>query len=106
VAEPSAVDVHQFGELVAAAADADDAAAAGLLARGADARSRSIVTIEITGAGRDLVARVVARRHELLAAVLGRMTPGERAAVAGAAARFTALAAGAAERGASGPLPL
>jgi DNA-binding MarR family transcriptional regulator len=85
---------------------ADKLEAAGLLVRGADARSRSIVTIEITGAGRDLVARVVGRRHELLAAVLARMAPGERAAVASAAARFTALAAEAAERGASGPLPL
>ena len=85
---------------------ADRLEAAGLLARGADARSRSIVTIEITGAGRDLVARVVARRHELLGAVLARMASAERAAVASAAARFTALAADAAERGAAGPLPL
>lgn len=85
---------------------ADKLEAAGLLARGADARSRSIVTVEITGAGRDLVGRVVARRHELLAAVLARMAPGERAAVAIAAARFAALASGATERGASGPLPL
>jgi DNA-binding MarR family transcriptional regulator len=85
---------------------ADKLEAAGLLTRGADPRNRSIVTIEVTGAGRGLVARVVRRRHELLAAVLARMEPGERAAVAGAAARFTALAAGAAERGASGPLPL
>ena len=85
---------------------ADRLEAAGLLARGTDARSRSIVTIEITGAGRDLVARVVARRHELLEAVLARMAPAERAAVAAAAALFTALAAGAAARGAGGPLPL
>ena len=35
---------------------ADRLETAGLLARGADARSRSIVTIEITSAGRDLVA--------------------------------------------------
>ena len=80
--------------------------AAGLLARGGDARSRSIVTVEITAAGRALVARVVARRHELLAAVLDRMAPGERAAVARAASRFTALSADAAERGGNGPLPL
>jgi len=85
---------------------ADRLGASGLLARGGDARSRSIVTIEITDAGRELVARVVARRHELLAAVLARMAPGERAAVARAAARFAALAADAAERGTSGPLPL
>ncbi|MGH3298555.1 MAG: MarR family transcriptional regulator, partial [Trebonia sp.] len=85
---------------------ADRLEAAGLLARGGDARSRSIVTIESTAAGRALVARVVARRHELIAAVLDRMPPGERAAVARAAELFTALSAGAAERGSSGPLPL
>jgi hypothetical protein len=34
------------------------------------------------------------------------MTQGERASVARAAARFTALSADAAERGSSGPLPL
>ncbi|MGH3206340.1 MAG: MarR family transcriptional regulator [Trebonia sp.] len=85
---------------------ADRLEAAGLLARGHDARSRSIVTIESTAAGRALVARVVARRHELIAAVLDRMPPGERAAVARAAELFTALSAGAAERGSSGPLPL
>jgi DNA-binding MarR family transcriptional regulator len=85
---------------------ADKLEAAGLLVRGADTHSRSIVTIEITGAGRGLVARVVARRRELLAAVLARMAPGERTAVARAAAVFTALAADATERSASGPLPL
>jgi len=85
---------------------ADRLEAAGLLARGGDARSRSIVTIESTAAGRALVARVVARRRELIAAVLDRMAPGERAAVARAAALFTVLSADAAERGSSGPLPL
>jgi DNA-binding MarR family transcriptional regulator len=85
---------------------ADRLVAHGLIVRGTDTRSRSIVTIEITAAGRELVERVVARRHELLAAVLARMAPPERAAVAAAAARFTALAAGAAERGVTGPLPL
>ena len=85
---------------------ADRLEAAGLLARGGDARSRSIVTIESTAAGRALVARVVARRHELLAAVLERMAPDDRAAVARAAGLFTALSADAAERASSGPLPL
>jgi DNA-binding MarR family transcriptional regulator len=85
---------------------ADRLEAAGLLARGGDARSRSIVTIESTAAGRALVARVVARRHELIAAVLDRMAPEQRSAVARAAALFTALSADAAERGSSGPLPL
>jgi DNA-binding MarR family transcriptional regulator len=85
---------------------ADRLAEAGLLVRGADPRSRSIVTVEITGTGQALVERVVARRHELLAAVLGRMEPAERAAAARSAALFTSLSADAAERGSGGPLPL
>jgi DNA-binding MarR family transcriptional regulator len=85
---------------------ADKLEAAGLLIRGTDDRSRSIVTVEITGTGRALVARVVARRHQLLAAVLARMAPAERTAVAEAAARFAELAAGAADRAPAGPLPL
>ncbi len=85
---------------------ADRLEAAGLLMRGADARSRSIVTVEVTEAGRDLVERVLRRRRELLAGVLEGMAPGERAAVARAAGQFTELAGRAAELSTSGPLPL
>jgi DNA-binding MarR family transcriptional regulator len=85
---------------------ADRLEAAGFLVRGADPRSRSIVTIEVTAAGRDLVARVVERRHQLLAAVLERMQPGERAAVTRAARRFTELSGEAADLSSTGPLPL
>ena len=85
---------------------ADRLEAAGLLLRGADPRSRSIVTIEVTAAGRELVARVIRRRHELLAAVLDRMPPGERAAVARAAQRFAELSGDAADLSGAGPLPL
>jgi DNA-binding MarR family transcriptional regulator len=53
----------------------DKLEAAGLLARGTDPSSRSIVTCEVTPAGLDLVTRVVAARHELLSGVLDRMTP-------------------------------
>lgn len=85
---------------------ADKLAAAGLLERGADPRSRSIVTIEITQAGLDLVTRVVERRHELLAAVLGGMTAADRESAARIARRFAGLAADAAALSATGPLPL
>lgn len=85
---------------------ADRLEAAGLLARGTDARSRSIVTVEVTEAGLDLVARVVARRQELLAAMLDRMEPAERAVIAQAARRFAGLAADATALATSGPLPL
>lgn len=84
---------------------ADRLEAVGLLARGKDERSRSIVTVEVTEAGRDLVARVVGRRHELLAGVLDRMEPGEREAAAAVARRF-ALLAGSAPAAVTGPLPL
>ncbi|MGH3165035.1 MAG: MarR family winged helix-turn-helix transcriptional regulator [Trebonia sp.] len=84
----------------------DKLAAAGLLERGADSRSRSIVTIGITRAGLDLVTRVVERRHELLAAVLGGMTPEDRETAARTACQFAGLAADAAALSATGPLPL
>jgi DNA-binding MarR family transcriptional regulator len=85
---------------------ADRMEAAGLLARGTDPRSRSIVTLEVTAAGVDLVARVVERRHELLAAVLERMDPGDREAAARVARRLSELAGDAAALSATGPLPL
>ena len=88
---------------------ADRLEAVGLLVRGHDPRNRSIVTVEVTPAGRDLVGRVVARRHVLLADVLARMTPAERADAARAARRFAELAADSADAGealAVGPLPL
>jgi hypothetical protein len=73
---------------------------------GHDPGNRSIVTVEVTPAGRDLVARVVARRHVLLAEVLDRMAPAERACAARAARRFAELAADAGNALAAGPLPL
>jgi DNA-binding MarR family transcriptional regulator len=85
---------------------ADRMEAAGLLARGTDPRSRSIVTLEVTPAGIDLVARVVERRHVLLAAVLGRMSAAEREEAARVARRLSELAGDATALSATGPLPL
>lgn len=85
---------------------ADKLASAGLLTRGTDARSRSVVTVEVTPAGVDLVARVVARRQELLGEVLGRMTPRERAEASRVARRLAGLASDAVAVGAASPLPL
>lgn len=80
--------------------------AAGLVTRGTDKRSRSIVTVELTEPGRDLVATVLARRHALFEAVLDAMTPAERAAAADAATRFARLASEAVAIGPAGPVPL
>lgn len=85
---------------------ADRLEAAGLLVRGTDSRSRSVVTLEVTQAGVALVARVVARRQELLAGALSQLAPGERAAMVGVARRFAGIAADAATRSATSPLPL
>jgi DNA-binding MarR family transcriptional regulator len=85
---------------------ADRLEAAGLVARGTDPRNRSIVTLAVTPDGLDLVARVVERRHELLAAVLGRMDPAERTAAAQLARRFARLSENAVALGVTGPLPL
>lgn len=85
---------------------ADKLAAAGLLERGTDPRSRSIVTLRVTDAGLDLVSRVVARRHELLGAVLDRMEPGDREAAARIARQFAGAAGDAAAFSSTGPLPL
>ncbi|HTU74058.1 MAG TPA: MarR family transcriptional regulator [Trebonia sp.] len=85
---------------------ADKLEVAGLLTRGTDPRSRSVVTLEVTPAAERLVARVVARRQELLAEVLGRLTSRERAEVSRVARRFADLAGDAVSTAAASPLPL
>lgn len=84
----------------------DKLVAAGLIARGADPHNRSVVTVEVTPAGVELVARVVAHRHELLAEVLGQLAPADRAATVRASRQFARLATGAAMLNATSPLPL
>jgi DNA-binding MarR family transcriptional regulator len=72
----------------------DKLEAAGLVARGDDPHSRSIVTVEASEAGHGVVVAVLARRHELLEAVLDAMTSDEREHAAQAATRFVLLARG------------
>jgi DNA-binding MarR family transcriptional regulator len=79
---------------------------ADLVQRGTDPRSRSIVTVELTPAGRELVASVLARRHERLAAVLDRMSAADHVAAVRAAREFTSLSGDAIALGDSGPVPL
>jgi DNA-binding MarR family transcriptional regulator len=80
--------------------------AVGLVDRGTDERNRSIVTVEVTEAGRDLVTAVLERRHLLLAAVLDTMDPQEREAATAVARAFTLLAGDAVALGAAGPVPV
>lgn len=80
--------------------------AAGLAVRGTDERNRSIVTVDVTEAGRELVTSVLERRHVLLAAVLDEMDPRDREAAAAAARAFVVLAGDAVMLGAAGPVPV
>ena len=80
--------------------------AAGLVDRGTDERNRSIVTVEVTDAGRDLVTAVLRRRHLLLASVLDTMEQQDRETAAAMARAFVLLAGDAVVLGASGPVPV
>lgn len=82
---------------------ADRLCASGHLARGGDPRNRSVVTLDLTDAGRALVARVVARRRTTLAGLLEPLGPAERTSVGDALCRLLA-SAGAADGEASEPL--
>jgi DNA-binding MarR family transcriptional regulator len=84
----------------------DKLESAGYVARGADPHSRSIVTVEVTEAGRDVVTAVLARRHVLLETLLDAMTPAERDHAAEAAQRFVLLAGDAVAAGARVPVAL
>jgi DNA-binding MarR family transcriptional regulator len=80
--------------------------ALGLVERGSVEHSRSIVTVEVTAQGRDLVTAVLDRRHALLEDVLDRMDPQDRETARQAATGFAALAGDAVALGVSGPVPL
>lgn len=80
--------------------------AAGLVQRGDDPSSRSIVTVELTAVGRHLVATVLEHRHELLGEILDRMSPADHAAAVHAAREFAGLSGDAIAVSESGPVPL
>ena len=77
-----------------------------LVRRGADPGNRCIVTVELTAAGRRLVARALAHRHARLATVLDRMSPADRAVAVRSARQFALLSGDAVALGAAGPVPV
>lgn len=85
---------------------ADKLQSHGYLHRGDDPRNRSVVTLEVTDAGRNAVAHVLARRHAALGTVLDRLPTQERTAVATAARTFIAAAGSEPSVATSGPGPL
>lgn len=78
----------------------------GLVRRGTDPRNRSIVTVESTKAGHELVTAVVAHRHRLLAETLDQLSPRDHEALVRGADAFAAVSGHALSLGPAGPLPL
>ena len=60
---------------------ADRMVAAGHVARGTDPRHRGVVTLELTGSGRDLVAAADAWRRAELDRIMARLSPAQQAVV-------------------------
>ncbi|MFJ7214721.1 MarR family transcriptional regulator [Amycolatopsis sp. NPDC098790] len=82
---------------------ADRLESLGYVARGRDARNRSVVTLEVTDPGHELVARILEQRHAALGALLDRLPPSQRKSAAAAARRLVNAAA---TVPALGPAPL
>jgi DNA-binding MarR family transcriptional regulator len=72
---------------------ADRLVAAGHVVRGSDPGNRSVVTLELTPLGRNLVTQVARWRRQELTRILGELAPGDRDAVT-AAMRLLVQAAG------------
>lgn len=85
---------------------ADKLAAHGYVARGEDPHKRSVVTIEVTGTGRAVVAKVLRRRHAALRAMLDQVPAGRRRAVVNAARTLVTAAAATPAVASAGPGPL
>lgn len=85
---------------------ADKLEARGYLMRGADLHNRSVVTVAVTESGRQVVERVLDRRHTELGALLDRLPTAQRRHAASAAHELVAAAAAVAMVGAAGPGPL
>jgi DNA-binding MarR family transcriptional regulator len=85
---------------------ADKLEARDYLVRGTDPHNRSVVTVALTEAGRQVVAHVLERRHAALGALLGQLSPAQRRRAANAARELVGAAASVAMVGSTGPGPL
>lgn len=78
----------------------------GHLVRGSDEHNRSVVTVDVTESGRQVVGHVLDRRHAALRALLDGMPPNQRRAAATAARRIVETAAAVPTISTAGPGPL
>jgi len=65
---------------------ADKMVTAGHIVRGGDPRHRGVVTLKLTGSGRELVDTAAAWRHRELARIMSRLAPADQGKVATALA--------------------
>lgn len=72
---------------------ADRLEALGYVARGRSPGNRSVVTLEVTGTGHEIVTRMLGRRHAALGALLDKLPPAQREAAAEAARQLVEAAA-------------
>jgi DNA-binding MarR family transcriptional regulator len=80
--------------------------ASGHLIRGAEPTNRSVVTLELTARGHDLVTAVVARRRRELSRALEHLDPSERSACAQGLRRLHDLLGAGYTADLHGPMPL
>jgi DNA-binding MarR family transcriptional regulator len=72
---------------------ADRLEALGYVARGRSPGNRSVVTLEVTETGHEIVARMLERRQAALGALLDKLPPAQRKAAAEAARQLVQAAA-------------
>jgi len=85
---------------------ADRLVAAGHVLRGSDPANRTVVTLELTDSGRNLVAQVVSWRRRELTRILGRLTPGARSELTASLRRLIEAAGEGYGAVRQGPVPL
>jgi DNA-binding MarR family transcriptional regulator len=85
---------------------ADRLVAAGHVVRGSDPCNRTVVTLELTGTGRDLVTKVTRWRHQELTRILGQLELGERDTLTAVLRRLVEVAGEGYGTLGQGPVPL
>jgi DNA-binding MarR family transcriptional regulator len=85
---------------------ADRLVAAGHVVRGSDPGNRTVVTLELTDSGRNLVTQVTQWRRQELARILGLLAPGDQDTLIAALRRLVEVAAEGYGTIAQSPVPL
>jgi DNA-binding MarR family transcriptional regulator len=85
---------------------ADRLVASGHIVRGSAPHHRSVVTLELSARGREVVAAVLRWRHDELARILALLTPEQRAATADGMRAFHRVLGEAYTASMHGPVPL